>query len=151
MNCREALQSFIVEAHQNGYATTDPDQAEDFTGKRIEYSNDEWCYVDQYVGSRAFIGFEVVFRHQEPVWGMNYYGAPIDSTTNHEQVYSFLRRALERASISSPYRGPDSFHDGRFTYRSDTEGSIDRFAGIEEIEDNGSVIYRGEYGGGDVD
>ena len=151
MNDRDSLRAFLVEAHRNGYATTEPDQPDDAPGKRIEYADGEWHYVDQYVGSRAFVGFEVVFRDDEPVWGMNYYGAPTDLTIDHAEVYAFLRKALEQVSKSNPYRGPGSFGDGRFAYRTETDGTIERFSGLEAIEMDGTVVYQGEYGGGVVD
>lgn len=148
---QQALRAFVADAHRNGYATTDAAETDDFGATCIEYADDEYHYVDRYVGSRTFVGFEVVSYERQPVWAMAYSGAPTEPSVAHADVYPFLREALEAVSPENPYRGPDSFDGERFTYRADTDGTIARFTGVEKVECDGTVIYRGEYGGGRLD
>ncbi len=69
----DELRAFVVDAHANGYATTEA--AETGDGQRvIEYERGDWRYVDRYVGGRDFLGAEAVTYRDDPVWGMHYDG-----------------------------------------------------------------------------
>ncbi|MEY7849317.1 DUF5680 domain-containing protein [Natrarchaeobius sp. A-rgal3] len=145
----EALRAFVVRAHRNGYATGDAERDAEELGKRLEYSDGEFRYVDRYSGSRSFVGHETVFRDGEPVWGMHYHGRPRVEGVDHEPIYAFLRRALAADSATSPFRGPPTFEDERFRYATEVRGDLARFSGTERIEclENGETVYRGRFGG----
>jgi len=150
----EALGRFVVEAHRNGYATAGAEETADGL-KTIAYERDEWRYVDRYAGSREFVGFEVVHRHGEPVWGMNYYGTLADRASA-DPVYGFLREALAAVSTEYPFRGPP-LRGERYVYENESTGGLDRFHGAETIReaegDTGQdpPVYEGFYRGGLVD
>ena len=147
----EALRAFVVAAHQNGYAAADADTVEVGGGTRIEYEDGPWHYVDQYHGSRAYLGMEIVTRDDESVWGMHYHGAPTAEDVDHEPVYAFLRDALAATTPDDPYRGPDGLTDGEWAYHVDVDGTIRRFDGVETVTVAGECRYRGRFAGGLID
>jgi len=75
---RDALRAFVVDAHRDGYATSDAEPGTEPGENVIGYRDGGWRYVDRYSGSRAFAGVETVFRDGAPVWTMYYGGAPTD-------------------------------------------------------------------------
>jgi len=147
----DALRAFVAEAHRNGYATSEPDVDDEAAGKRIRYADGEWEYLDRYVGGRRFVGHEVVRRDGAPVWGMHYYGAPTEETVDVDALYAFLREALEAASAEHPFRGPLQYASEPWTYECAYDGDIERCRGTEQIERDGAIVYRGEFGGGLVE
>ncbi|WP_202911849.1 DUF5680 domain-containing protein [Natrialba swarupiae] len=95
------LSEFIADAHENGYATTDPDAGEERQGKVITDGRGNWQYRDTYHGSEAFVGPEVVFFDDEPVCGMSFYGdlaTSSDSRARDEfgRTDDHLRRNVRR-------------------------------------------------------
>ncbi len=87
----KALRRFLMRAKQRTYAsgqnTAPPSrpQSHDF-----RYSEQDYLYIDTYLGSRNFTGEEAVWISDTPVWALNYYGISLDDT-----FYSaFLKEAL---------------------------------------------------------
>lgn len=76
MNCTElALKEFLVTAKINTYAGDGVLCASlRLNSKDLHYNEGDLLYIDYYFGSADFIGEEVVFENQKPIWGMNYYG-----------------------------------------------------------------------------
>ncbi|SDR35291.1 DUF5680 domain-containing protein [Natronobacterium texcoconense] len=144
------LAAFIVEAHRNGYATTQADPGPDGE-KVITYGRGEYGYRDQYYGSTAFVGHEVVTRDGRPVWGMSYYGDVVREDADPNDVYAVLREALEQATTDRPYRGPAAYEGDEMTYSSSVDGDLQRFEGEEHIQNSETVVYRGTFAGGRVD
>lgn len=146
---REALRAFVVEAHRNGYATSN---AEEEPGqiKTIEYERDDWEYVDRYAGSRDFLGFEAVTHEGRFVWGMNYYGYMTDETVDEGPIYGFLRDVMAQVSADHPFRGPPLARDA-LEYSIETTGDIERFHGTETIRLDGESVYSGFFRGGLVE
>lgn len=151
------LAAFVAAAHRNGYASDDPDVVDDEDangeggGTVLHFEDGPWRYRDVYHGSTAFVGHEVVYRDDEPVWGMSYYGDLMDGGGDRHATYAFLQDALGRATAERPFRGPGQYESSGRAYRSTVEGTLDRFQGTEEIRRDGAVTYRGTFGGGRVD
>lgn len=145
----DALRSFVVEAHANGYADAGGEVSGDGT-KRIEYERDDWRYLDVYVGSRDFLGAEFVFDAGQPVWAMNYYGYLLDDAVDADVAYGFLQDALSRVDEEHPFRGPDLVRED-YAYENRQYGGIDRFLGEEAIAVDGEPVYEGYYRGGLVE
>ncbi|WP_198543849.1 DUF5680 domain-containing protein [Petroclostridium xylanilyticum] len=74
MNCTElALKGFLVRAKRNTYARDGVLSASSRpNSKDLHYGEGDLLYIDSYFGSADFIGEEVVFENQKPIWGMNY-------------------------------------------------------------------------------
>jgi len=39
-----------------------------------EFEQDQFTYHDTFFGDRDFIGEEIVYKQDRPVWGANYFG-----------------------------------------------------------------------------
>lgn len=144
------LAEFIVEAHEHGYATAQPDGG-DGSRKIHTYERDGWAYRDVYYGSTAFTGHEVVTYMDTPTWGLSYYGDLTTSAVDADEIYSFLRDALGRATADRPYRGPERLERDDLVYRSSIEGDPLQFEGTERIARDGATVYRGRFIGGRID
>lgn len=144
------LAKFVAEAHRRGYATAQPEVGDD--GRKVlTYERGDWRYRDVYHGSESFVGHEIVRVADDPVRGMNYYGDLTTPAGDRDELYSFLRDALEHATTDRPYRGPERFDRDGLTYLSSIEGDLSRFEGEERITRGESTVYRGTFAGGRVE
>ena len=148
-----ALLRFLGEAHRRGYAAgpsaitmREPDGS-----TTIAYEAGPWRLHDNYFGGEPYGGRAVAFLDGRPVWMAVYYGRVEDPGGDVQAVYSFLQRALLRARDDLPFRGPDRFTDGPFTYRNARRGDVQDFSGEETIDHRGHPIYVARYAGGLVD
>ena len=108
-------------------------------------------YHDTYFGGTRFIGEEVIYFDNNPLWGMNYYGVALDETLGEEAMDNALRPALMRVGEDKdiiPIRGPKEFINGEFRYLFDVIGDINNFNGVETIYKNNVKIYELKCTGG---
>ena len=149
----QELNKFIVNAHVNGYAASGeggekilPDG-----GKELEYGEGDFFIRDRYFGFKAFIGEEVIFFKQQPVWGMNYYGKTVSERISSKEIYSFLKVALKKATENFPFRGPANFKDDDYEYLNSVDGQITKFSGQERIVYKDELVYMLDYHGGFIE
>ena len=148
------LADFLNEANKSTYANKDAPRAQSSRLKSEDYhfEKDGLIYHDTYFGSRDFIGEEVVYKNNEPVWAMNYYGAALNPKISTEDTYSILRPALmQDYNDIIPVRGPKKYIKDDSEYRNTPEGDLNRFTGMEEIYLKGDLVYRGWYHGGAIE
>ncbi|MBI4034863.1 MAG: hypothetical protein HY381_00515 [Candidatus Chisholmbacteria bacterium] len=148
----EGLRQFLVDSNRAGYAGGDEKKwiKEPDGSTRIPFERGPWRSDDHFYGGEPYIGLTAVFYEKLPVWGMIYYGWVVDGVKT-DAVYKVLRGALVQMPEEHPYRGPVEYKQGDFVYRNKWEGELDRFSGEETIEQGGSVIYKANYRGGEVD
>lgn len=153
MNTNEVtLKEFLVIAKKATYATSGEGgerRLQDGT-KEFVFKKGLHIYRDRYFGSNPFIGQEIVFNNNNPVWGMNYSGNVISSTVDSHETYSFLKKALQKVTKQSPYRGPKTFTSGEWRYSCTVEGSIGAFSGQEAIFWNKKKVYELLFHGGEI-
>ncbi|MBD3155384.1 MAG: hypothetical protein GF368_01890 [Candidatus Aenigmarchaeota archaeon] len=147
------LCQFLVKAKIQTYAgdgkRVEPERS-DF--KELEFSEGEWCYRDSYTGFYRAPGQEVVRYKGKPIWIMSYSGGM--KPKYHEklkfskQTYNFLKEALKRVKVSSPFRGPESFKKGDYEYINKVEGNVKAFKGEEKIFYKGEEVFSQDYIGG---
>jgi hypothetical protein len=118
--------------------------------KELEYTEEQYRYRDRYFGSNPFIGEELVWENGRLVWGMNYFGKALEDAIPVSQVYSFLKQALRLAHPDRPFRGPDYFRAGSFTYVDKSNGTVDAFTGEEMIYFRDQQVYCLVYHGGRI-
>ena len=146
----EQLADFLNEANKSSYANKDALKAPSSRLKSEDYhfEKDGLIYHDTYFGSRDFIGEEIVYKDNQPVWGMNYYGYILSDTTNENELYGFLRQALmQEYSDVIPVRGPVNYQKDDWEYSNSADGELDRFTGTEEIYRAGVLVYKCHYHG----
>ena len=146
----EELTDFLNKANKHTYAADGPKslsarlKSEDF-----EYKNGNLAYHDTYFGERSFIGEEIVYKSEKPIWGMNYFGFILDNNFAEKEVYAFLKQSLMQEEIDIiPIRGPKSFELENWKYQNNPNGELSNFSGQEEILFRNKVVYRCFYHGG---
>jgi Domain of unknown function (DUF5680) len=147
----DELAGFLVEAHRQTYANKKAVLAPSTRLNSVDYHFEcgEFAYHDTYFGVRDFIGEEIIYRAERPIWGMNYFGVLLGAALDEKKVYGFLRDALMQDCVGIvPARGPTSHADGDWRYSNSVNGELDGFVGLEEIFRAGEPVYRAQYHGG---
>ena len=141
----EELIAFRLEANVHTYAafqnevdSTRP-QSHDF-----RYENGRYLYHDTYVGGEQFAGEEAVWHDGTAVYAMNYMGRVLDDSFSG----NFLKEALRHADRKMPYRGPEYYQAGEYTYRCKVTGDFTWFQGYEEIYRGEIKVYECTFHGG---
>ncbi len=148
------LIDFLLEAKLHTYAAQGDEASVSPLlpgSKQLEYRRGDFFYRDIYFGFRYFIGQEVVYHADTPLWSMGYGGEVIDPQASGEEsgrIYGFLQQALRHITPDRPFRGPSVFQAADFTYTDRSEGALASFWGTEEISRAGVVVYRLHYHGG---
>ncbi|MCW4011528.1 MAG: DUF5680 domain-containing protein [Candidatus Bathyarchaeota archaeon] len=143
------LTDFLVEAKRRTYGSGAEPMKLDDGSKEYRVEIDEHLYRDRYFGGNPFIGQEVVYRNRKPVWSMNYYGKATGRTP--EEVFSFLGKALGLVESKKPYRGPEKYVEGPWSYTFFSRGNINSFWGEEEIQYDGIRVHWLKFHGGEID
>ena len=110
----------------------------------FRYEDGDYMYHDTYVGGEEFAGEEAVWRNEVTVWAMNYIGRVLDDRFSGD----FLKEALRAADKKMPYRGPELYQSGEYTYRCKVTGDFTWFQGFEEIYLNDVKVYECVFHGG---
>ena len=113
----------------------------------LTYRDGDYMYYDTYLGSVRFAGEEALWIKNTPFWSMNYIGRVIGSPFSGD----FLKEALLRVPEDKPFRGPETYSNGDYTYHCETEGTFEWFHGKETICYKGSLIYECIFHGGLVE
>ena len=147
------LEEFLVKAKIATYTSSGDEIGSvlDDGFKELTFETEGYVYRDRYLGFEPFIGQEIVLLDEKPIWGMNYYGKVLSSVVTTQETYEFLRKALRLVLPDSPFRGPKSFREGTFDYKSKSSGTLSDFRGIETISYIGKAIYKANYHGGSIE
>lgn len=141
----DELSTFLVEAKKHTYAAKHGKIDMVRLGSTdYQYVEGKYKYIDSFVGSSSFSGQEVVYKNEQAIWSMNYYGRVLEDSFDGD----FLKEALLRVPLEKPYRGEESFVKGDFIYHSKVEGKISYFIGREEIFYQNKMVYECVYHGG---
>lgn len=146
---------FLIRAKRATYAGGDAESGTRTAPSRqgshdLAYCEGPLAYLDTYLGGFSFIGEEAVWKDNQPVWGMNYYGSmTAEAGGNIPAGFpAFLKESLRAVPPEAPYRGPAHFTQGRYTYTCRWAGSPERFRGEEQITLDGALIYTLDFHGG---
>jgi hypothetical protein len=147
----DELKSFLLRAnmpHANGTAKI----TKELDGSRtIEYAEGDYRMHDNFFCGEPYGGRPVVFYKEEALLLEVYYGRAYETQRTADEVYGFLREALQHPDINNPYRGPEIYKRGQLTYRSFVEGDITNHTVKEYIYDEQTEIYSALVVGGVVD
>jgi hypothetical protein len=150
---KEQFVKFLCDAKRATYAAQDKKHEVEpvLSGShQLEYRSGALLYRDIYFGGEYFVGKEIVYHKNDPIWGMSYSGG-VDEGVNTALtpgIYDFLAAALREVPAHAPYRGPESYHQGDFGYTNRILGVVPRFSGAETISLKGTPIYQLHYSGG---
>ncbi|WP_040950520.1 DUF5680 domain-containing protein [Gorillibacterium massiliense] len=112
----------------------------------LEYTEGNLKYIDTYLGSAEFAGEEALWENGQPFWAMNYVGRVISDGFDGD----FLKEALRHVPEDLPYRGPESYKSGSYTYTCSVQGEFDWFTGQEEIFHEETKVYECRFHGGAI-
>ena len=141
----KSIVSFLIRAKQATYAGKGAETASSRTGSHdLVYRENNLMYYDTYLGGDKFAGEEALWISDVPYWSMNYVGRVTGSPFSGD----FLKEALLHVPEEKPYRGPEKYVNGDYTYSCSVEGDFDWFQGKETISYCGKQIYECFYHGG---
>lgn len=110
----------------------------------LTYSENDLMYYDTYLGGDRFAGEEAIWIDNIPYWSMNYAGR----VTGDNFSGDFLKDALSHVNADKPFRGPEMYSDGDYTYFCEVNGDFEWFQGNENISFKGRIIYECFFHGG---
>lgn len=141
----QKLIEFRLEANVNTYAAYMNETASTrLDSHDFSYSNGPYTYHDTYVGGEQFGGEEAVWLDGKAQYAMNYFGRVLGQQFSGD----FLKEALRNANYEMPYRGPEYYQSGEYTYKCSVAGDISWFQGYEEIYWNTEKVYECYFHGG---
>ena len=146
----DSLQAFIVRAKAATYVGdgehTDPCR----TGSHdLRFQEGNWSYHDSYFGGSDFIGEEVVYFADRPIWAMNYYGRILrDDLLTAAQAGQMIKASLSRLYQEGRFLGGFAHTENDLAYVDTSEGSPEHFHGREIIRCGEEVAYELLYHGG---
>ena len=134
----DELIAFRLEANVNTYAAfMNEVDATRPASHDFRYENGKYMYHDTYVGGEIFAGEEAVWKDGLAIYAMNYMGRVLTDGFSG----NFLKEALRAADKKMPYRGPELYQSGEYTYRCKVTGDFTWFQGYEEIYQNEQKVY----------
>lgn len=80
-----------------------------------------FTYLDSYLCGECFVGEEVVWLCENPVWSMNYVGRVIGENFSGD----FLKEVLMQVPAELPFRGPEIYTKGDYHYHCKVDGEFD--------------------------
>lgn len=143
----EEIMRFRLEANRNTYAAYGNGvQPTRLDSHDFHYEKGEYVYHDTYFGGERFAGEEAVWKNGRAVYAMNYMGRVLEERFS----VNFLKEALRAADDKMPYRGPEYYQSGEYTYQAKVKGDFTWFQGMEEIFCNNTKVYECYFHGGVV-
>lgn len=146
----QALNAFIVRAKAATYVGAGEHVTPCRTGSHdLRFTDGDWSYHDSYFGGADFIGEEVVYFGEQPVWAMNYCGYILrDDLLTGAQAGQMIRASLSRMYQEGRFLGGFEHTENDLTYVDASEGDSKRFRGRELIRRGQEVAYELLYHGG---
>ena len=144
------LNAFIVRAKANTYVGSGAKSLSYRPASHdLQYHEDVFSYLDSYFGGTDFIGQEVVYFQQQPVWAMNYYGRiMLPDLINGAQAGQIIKASLSQLYQQGRFLGGFEFTVGDSVYTDTNEGTVASFSGKEWITRQGQQAYELLYHGG---
>ncbi|NEX01491.1 hypothetical protein SAMN04487829_1084 [Pseudobutyrivibrio sp. NOR37] len=142
------LVEFLIRAKKATYAgkgaetTSSREKSHD-----LIYRDGDYMYYDTYLGTGKFAGEEALWIKDIPYWSMNYIGI----VTGDNFSGDFLKEALLLVPEDKPFRGPEKYTNGDYTYDCKIDGDYKWFNGRETISYKGEEIYECIFHGGLVE
>ena len=117
----------------------------------LAYASGDWRYLDSYFGGTDFIGQEVVWQADRPVWAMNYAGYILrPDLIDAERAGQTIKAALSALYAEGRFLGGWHWQGEHGIYEDVSTGDVTRFSGHEQILCDGTVAYRLDYHGGRI-
>lgn len=141
----EPMVAFLCKAKKECYAG-EGSKVDSSRPESLDYrfSEGDYTYLDSYFGGEKFIGEEVLYAKEIPVWSMNYCGRNLGEGFSG----NFLKEALLHVPEEYPFRGPFVYKNGDYSYHCIINGGMEWFQGYEEIFLLNRKVYECYFHGG---
>ena len=146
----EQLTAFIVRAKAATYVGSGaPGPACRPGSHDLQFRDGDFAYLDSYFGGSDFIGEEVVYYEERPVWAMNYYGHIIEPTLiTGAETGQIIKASLSQLYLQGRFLGGFEFTLAEDTYVDTNTGDAKSFTGLEWIVRGKVKVYELYYHGG---
>ena len=141
-----ALKNFLYDARRNTFAANANSDGNPklLSSVQLEFQKGDYFYRDIFFnGSTRFIGQEIIYQGDKPVWGMNYTGKQIGKLEA-----SFLKESLYKLVGKCRLGGSCEYKKREFKYIDQGQGIFEEFYGTEQIFLDDKNIYELKYQGG---
>ncbi|NMA98077.1 MAG: hypothetical protein GX970_08205 [Phyllobacteriaceae bacterium] len=147
---RSELDRVIVAAKAASYVGgAEPIEPSRVGANDIGWSQGDWRYRDSYFGGTDFLGQEVLWHLDRPVWAMNYYGyVKRPDLIDAERAGATIKAALSALYREGRFLGGFDWDGPHGRYEDRNEGGPEQFRGREIILVDGTVAYALDYFGG---
>lgn len=142
----DELMEFLTEARSNTFASnnTSVDNPRLLGSKELSFQKGELFYRDIFFnGNKRFIGQEIIYIGQTPVFGMSYFGTQLGKLQE-----AFLKESLFRLASKCRLWQNAEFERREYKYENFGQGDINEFFGQEKISVSAKPAYKLEYRGG---
>lgn len=145
-----ALHDFIIRAKAATYVGSGQKLLPYRLGSHdLQFVDGDWAYHDSYLGERDFIGEEIVYRQQQVVWGMNYFGYILQpDRISSAQAGHVIKVSLTRLYQENRFLGGFASTVDDLRYVDTNTGDVSLFHGKEWIEHEVQIVYELFYHGG---
>jgi hypothetical protein len=146
----ERLSAFIVKAKAATYVGGGVRSPSCRPGSHdLEFHEGAFSYLDSYFGGTDFLGQEVVYYDDEPVWAMNYYGRILEpAMITAAEAGRIIQESLSKMYEEGRFLGGFEHDTGNGVYVDTSEGNVASFTGREWITREGIKVYELIYHGG---
>lgn len=145
------LKRFLMRANMPHATGTSQITSEEDGSRTITYAEGDFRMHDNFFGGEPYGGRLVISYQGAPVFLEVYYGRVYDTQLNADEVYDFLRTALQHPTDDNPFRGPAEFSAEGLRYVCTTEGDVSNHTVREYIYQGDAEIYSAVVIGGLVD
>jgi hypothetical protein len=133
----ELLASFVVAAKRATYVGDGERAQPSRLGSHdLTFVQGPFAYRDSYFGGTDFLGQELVWYADQPVWAMSYHG------------YILRPELIDAARAEGRFLGGFEWRGPHGVYRDSSTGDVTHFRGREAISVGGVEAYTLDYLGG---
>jgi hypothetical protein len=146
----DKLHLFIVKAKANTYAGSGvPSLSSRPHSHDLQFHEADFSYMDSYFGGTDFLGQEVVYYKNEPIWAMNYYGRILEpELINSTEAGKIIKESLTELYKQKRFLGGFEHTTALGIYTDTNEGAVTSFTGKEWITRATTKAYELLYQGG---
>lgn len=143
----DIILDFLLRAKKSTYAGGGSETVSSRPGSHdFVFREGELLYYDSYLGGERFSGGEALWIADRPCWGMNYAGRILDESFSGD----FLKEVLCMVPREKPFRGPEYYAAGDYSYRCGVSGTTDWFQGFETVSFQDKPVYECRFHGGSL-
>jgi len=147
----QELDAFIVKAKAATYVGDGQKAQPCRLGSHdLKFEEGSFSYLDSYFGGSDFIGQEVVYYEDKPVWAMNYYGQILEpDLITAAEAGKMIKESLSKMyAEEGRFLGGFEHAAGNLHYTDTSQGEVSSFTGKEWIDREDVKVYELDYHGG---